>query len=582
MQNIIKNKLLDKIFPLIYNKTDTSLKEGITMPQKNKIKRFPAVTSCVLFVLMGALKVMVPSDGFYQTLVFVCSNVVYLGIIFCWGVYVERSILSPKIRRLMLSVVVFMIMYILIGSAKSRIFLDGNFAGRFLWYLYYVPQIFATFLSFVIAFRVGKREDYKMPVIFRYFLVHGIVIVLLYLTNDIHQLAFRFNIDFVAWDQQYDWGVLFYISTAWIYAFLIVSVIMLSIKCRAVDKKKAWIPIFWLVLGSFYIFSDYIFDIWNVAPYNLPESHCFILIAMFESCIRIGIMPSNSAYGQIVAKSSAAFQIADESNNVVYCSDNAVHLTSEQMNEAKGNETYIDKNTLLLSNKITGGYVYWTEDMTEIKEISENLSQISQSLSEEGDIIRAENDIREQRAKIAEQTRLYDSISDFVRPKLEEISMLIEDDGDFHTNMAHICILNCYVKRRSNLVLLKDREPFFSSEELLLSLKESAEYIRLHGGSSAVFSDKDEVVSADIIILCFDLWQYVVEEFLPEPCMVTAGLNFDDDMMKFRISVETEKALGCHEAFYKEATRLGGHLSEITEDGVVYITLRVRKDGGVL
>ena len=83
-------------------------------------------------------------------------------------------------------------------------------------------------------------------------------------------------------------------------------------------------------------------------------------------------------------------------------------------------------------------------------------------------------------------------------------------------------------------------------------------------------------------MLCFDLWQYVVEEFLPEPCMVTAGLNFDDDMMKFRISVETEKPLGCHEAFYKEATRLGGHLSEITEDGVVYITLRVGKDGGVL
>ena len=552
------------------------------MPQKNKIKRFPAVTSCVLFVLMGALKVMVPSDGFYQTLVFVCSNVVYLGIIFCWGVYVERSILSPKIRRLMLSVVVFMIMYILIGSAKSRIFLDGNFAGRFLWYLYYVPQIFATFLSFVIAFRVGKREDYKLPAIFRCFLVFGVAIVLLYLTNDIHQLAFRFNVDYVAWDQQYDWGVLFYVSTAWIYVFLIVSVVMLSIKCRAVDKKKAWIPIFWLVLGSFYIFSDYIFDIWDVAPFNLPESHCFILIAMFESCIRIGIMPSNSAYGQIVAKSSAAFQIADDSNNVIYRSDNAVNLISEQMNEAKNSETYIDKNTLLLSNKITGGYVYWTEDMTEINEISENLSQISQSLSEEGDIIRAENDIREQRAKIAEQTRLYDSISDFVRPKLEEISMLIENDGDFRINMAHICILNCYVKRRSNLALLKDREPFFSSEELLLSLKESAEYIRLHGGNSAVFCNKDEIVSADVIMLCFDLWQYVVEEVLPEPCTVTAVISFDDDMMKFRVSAETEKLITCHEAICDEAARLGGHLSEITEDGIVYITLRVGKDGGVL
>ncbi len=552
------------------------------MQQKNKIKHFPAVTSGILFLLMGLMKIIVPSDNFFQSFVFVCSNIVFLGIIFSWGVYVERSILSVKIRRLMLSVVFFMVMYILIGSAKNRIFLDGNFAGRFLWYLYYVPQIFATYLSFIIAFRVGKREDYKLPKIFNYLIVVGVIIVLLYLTNDIHQMAFRFNTDFVAWDQQYDWGALFTISTVWIYFFLIASVIMLSIKCRAVNKKKAWIPVFWLVLGSFYIFSDYIFDIWAIAPFNLPESHCFILIAMLESSIRIGIMPSNSAYGEIVAKSSAAFQIADFSNNVIYRSDNAVYLTSQQMDEAKGKETYIDKNTLLLSNTITGGYVYWTEDMTAVNEMNENLSQIRESLSEEGDLIRAENEIREQRAKIAEQTRLYDSISDSVRPKLEEISTLIEDDGDFDKNMAHICILNCYVKRRSNLALLKDRKPLFSSEELYLSLKESSEYLKLHGGVSDVFCDRDELVAADIILLCFELWQHVVEEILPETCFVTAGINFSDDIMKFRISAETPKNISCPKYFYDEAGKLDGHLSEITEDGVVYITLRVRKDGGVL
>ena len=475
-----------------------------------------------------------------------------------------------------------MVMYILIGSAKNRIFLDGNFAGRFLWYLYYAPQIFATFFAFVIAFRVGKREEYKLPKVFNYLFFFGIGIVLLYLTNDIHQLAFSFNIDFVAWDQQYGWGPLFYISTIWIYSLLIISVIMLSIKCRAVNKKKAWIPVFWLVLGSLYILSDYIFDIWSVAPFNLPETHCFIFIAMLESSIRIGIMPSNSAYGEIVAKSSAAFQIADFNNNVIYSSDNAVQITAEQMEESKKNEVYIDKNTLLLSNIITGGYVYWTEDITAVNEMNENLSEIRQSLSEEGDLIRAENDIREQRAKIVAQTRLYDSISDFVRPKLEEISDLIEEDGDFDRNMAHICILNCYVKRRSNLALLKDRMSFFSSEELYLSLKESSEYLKLHGGISDVYCDSDVLVSADIMLFCFDLWQYVVEEILPDRCIVTANINFDGDIMKFRITAETRKTLCCPETLYDEAERLGGRLSEITEDGVVYITLRAGKDGGVL
>ncbi len=549
------------------------------MPQNNKIKRFPAVTSGVLFLLMGILKIAVPSNSYFQTFVYVCSNIVFFGIVISWGIYVERSILSVKIRRLMLSVVFFMVMYILIGSAKNRIFLDGNYAGRFLWYLYYVPQIFATFLAFIIAFRVGKREEYRLPKIFYFLFGFAVVLVMLYLTNDIHQLAFRFNLDFVAWDQDYDWDILFYISTAWIYFFLIAGVILLSVKCRAINKKKALIPVFWLIIGSLYIFSDYIFDLWTVAPFNLPETHCFIVVAMLESSIRIGILPSNSAYGEIVSKSSAAFQIADYRNNVIYRSDNAVRLQPEQMNEAKEKGIFIDKNTLLLSNSITGGYVFWTEDLTSVNEMNEKLSQINQNLSEEGDLLRAENEIREQRAKIAEQTRLYDSVSETVRPQLEDISKLIVTDGDFDRNMAHICILNCYVKRRSNLALLKDKKPVLDSEELYLSLKESSEYLKLHGGVSEIYSDGNELISAEVIIFCFDLWQKVIEQLLPEPCVATAKICFNEKSFIFRITVETEKELSCISNFISNAEELGGALSVETEDSTAYITLKTERVG---
>lgn len=546
------------------------------MPQKNKIKQFPVALSVVLFLLAGVLRVFISPDTYSGTLIFVLSNVIYLGIIFSWGIYIERSILSAKIRRLILTVVVFMVMYVLFGAAKHRVFLDGDFAGRFLWYLYYVPQIFATFLAFVIAFRVGKNEEYRMPKIFNWLFAFGVIVVIGYLTNDVHQQAFGFNLDFVAWDQQYSWGPLFYISTVWIYFFLIAGVIMLSVKCRAVNKKKAWLPIFWLAVGSLYIFSDYIFDLWPVAPFNLPETHCFIVIAMLESSIRIGIMPSNSAYGEIVSNSSAAFQIADFENEVIYRSDNAVLLSEGQMESAKQNNVLIDKNTLLLSDNITGGYVYWTEDITAVNEMNEKLSQISESLSEEGDLLRAENELREQRAKIAEQTRLYDAISEYVRPQLEKISLLIDAEGDFDKNMAHICILNCYVKRRANLALLKDRRKLNNSEELYLSLKESSEYIRLYGGVSEIYADKYIDLPADVMLLCFDLWQSVLEELLPELCAITGKLSSDADGFTFRIAADTDKELQILHRFYPSADKLHCTLSQTTEDETVYITLFVK------
>ena len=556
------------------------VKEVKLMPTKNKIKQFPAVLSGLLFLSTGILRVAVPDDTSFGTLAFVYSNIIYLGIIFSWGIYIERSILSTKIRRLMLAVVFFMVMYVLFGAAKHRIFLDGNFAGRFLWYLYYVPQIFATYLAFLIAFRVGKHEDYQLPKIFYILFAFAGILVVMYLTNDIHQLAFRFNLDFVAWDQQYDWGILFYISTVWIYLFLIAAVVMLSVKCRAVNKKKAWLPVFWLLLGSVYILSDYILDLWSVAPFNLPETHCFIFIAMLESSIRIGIMPSNSAYGEIVSKSSAAFQIAGFDNNVVYRSDNAAKLTNEQMNEAKHKDIFTDENTLLLSNRISGGYVYWTEDVTAVNEMNDQLQQIRQSLSEEGDLLRAENEIREQRARIAEQTRLYDSISELVRPELEMISDLIETGGDFRKNMAHICILNCYVKRRANLALLKDRRQLTDSEELYLSLKESSEYIRLYGGVSDVYTAENGKMSPDLILFCFDLWQGVLEELLPDLYAVTAKISFDDGFI-FRITADTNKETRILHKFCHTAEKLGGVLSLTTEDETVYITLKVKGGGAV-
>lgn len=549
------------------------------MLQKSKIERFPAVVAGLLFLSVGILMLFVPRTDFSGTAVYVYGNLVFFGAIFCWGIYVERSILSLKIRNLMLAVVCFMIFYMVVRTAKHRIFLDTQFAGRFLWYLYYVPQIFATLLTFVIAFRVGKPEEYKLPKIFIPFYVVGTIIVIGYLTNDFHQLAFRFNPGFVAWDQQYDWGPLFYISTVWIYFWLLAGVILLTIKSRAVNKKKAWIPVFWLTLGSVYIILANFFHIWEHNPFNLPETHCFIVIAILESAIRIGLMPSNSAYGEIVSKSSAAFQIADYNNNVVYRSENAVMVDAAQMEQAKLGETLIDNNTLLLSNTVSGGNIFWTEDITQVNEMNEKLEEIGKSLSEEGDLLRAENDIKEQRAKIAEQTRLYNSVSELVSPQLEKIAGLIDADGDFNKNMAQICVLNCYVKRRANLTLLADRKPFFSSEELYLSLKESSEYLRLYGVVCDVYADKNDEVSSGVILFCFDLWQNVIENMIGGLDAVMVKISFDNGFYSFRISVDSCEEPDLSNEVFLKAEEIGGKLEVRREDDTVFITFITGKGG---
>ena len=103
------------------------------MTQKNKIDSFPAVRAGLLFLSVGLLILFAPRTDFFETAVYIYGNLVYFGVIFCWGIYVERSILSRKIRNLMLIVVCFMVFYMIVRTAKYRIFLDTQFAGRYLW-----------------------------------------------------------------------------------------------------------------------------------------------------------------------------------------------------------------------------------------------------------------------------------------------------------------------------------------------------------------------------------------------------------------------------------------------------------------
>ena len=197
-------------------------------------------------------------------------------------------------------------------------------------------------------------------------------------------------------------------------------------------------------------------------------------------------------------------------------------------------------------------------------------------------MLQAENEIKEQRAKIAEQTRLYNSVSELVSPQLEKIAGLIDADGDFNKNLAQICVLNCYVKRRANLTLLADRRLFFSSEELYLSLKESSEYLRLYGVISDVYAEKNTGISSDVILFCFDLWENVIENMIAGLSAVMAKISFDNGVYSFRISVDSDTEADLSNEVFIKAEAIGGKLETRNEDGTAFITFSTKKGGAAL
>lgn len=113
----------------------------------------------------------------------------------------------------------------------------------------------------------------------------------------------------------------------------------------------------------------------------------------------------------------------------------------------------------LQSRPIHAGHVFWKENFTTIHQLNRQLEEARAILAEENDLIQAENEMKEEQTRLREQTR-------------QLLNGLTSDSPDFDTRLAQACVLNSYIKRRTNLMLLKEKETQADAAELGLCIRE--------------------------------------------------------------------------------------------------------------
>lgn len=165
---------------------------------------------------------------------------------------------------------------------------------------------------------IGKPENTNNR---KYLLIiPAAVLVLLVMTNDFHQLAFVFEPDFHNWNKQYSYGPVYYVIAVWIFILVLSSIVLSINRCRiSATRKKLWIPIVIILVAIIY-------TLWNnlnhgysgLRIYNVPEVFCFASIALWESLIQIGLVPSNTGYGDFFNASNLNTLIFDNEGNVKY------------------------------------------------------------------------------------------------------------------------------------------------------------------------------------------------------------------------------------------------------------------------
>ena len=522
-----------------------------------------------LFVLAGFFRQMDRlSAPLPSAACFLLTNLIYIGLAMAWGFSISRRTLHRDDRRWLLLGCAMAVLWLFLRAVKYRFFSDDAIT-RHLWYLYYVPQILAPLFSLFAALQLGRREGDALSRKWYLLFIPAVLLIGGVLTNDLHQLVFRAVPGAATLEADYTHGWMYYLAMTWIVGLLLATGIIVYRKCRVSESRRyAWIPLC-VFLGGFALCALSFANIYTF--HKMPECFCLTFAAFWESCLQVGLIPTNGYYRYFFSESTVAAQIVNGRGEPVYRAKNAPNLTPDQLEAAACESILLNADTRLQSAPVQDGRVYWLEDISKINRIQAQLAEINARLSEENELIQAENELKRQRAQIEEQNRLMDAMLSLVQPQLLAINRLLSDKGV--QSLKHICILGAYVKRRVNLALICDKKMVVPVDELAHCIRESLTYLTQYGAVCALHQEGRGSVSSREAQTAYDFFEDCLEAALPSLSALMVRLECGE---RFSIRLMLEDAAGLPNV---DQYRTLGKLTIDDADGALCATLSFDRGG---
>ena len=485
------------------------------------------ISVAILLIVAYAFRLIAlnVSDVFVKTILTILRSVIHIALVSLWCSSVYYRVVNKQVRNLLLVVGALMLFWILSKTIKIEFFPNvTDVAIRYMWYGYYIPMILIPLIGIFITMYIGKPYNYKKPSWTYLFYIPALILLVGIFTNDLHNWAFTFPNGIENFNDDYSYGVLFWITATWFSGLGILFVVLLIRKSKLPGSKKMQkVPLYIICVAIVF----WILYATEVIDADLTIIDCLIIIALLESAMQTGLIPINTNYREIFESTTIPVAIIDNGYATKYRSGGATSFSKEDMLATALGAVSMG-NKILSSSPIRGGRVVWQDDVEELNQQRLELDEIHESLAEEGTLIQAENEIKEKQAQADEKSLLYDKVAREVSTQLTKVLGLIsiaENEKATKKNLAQIAIIGTYIKRRGNLILLNNENELVSSSELASAFRESSDNLKLLGISSAF----DVIVDGEIplcdALKAYDLYEEIIEALLEDLSAVFVRLK---------------------------------------------------------
>lgn len=478
------------------------------------------------FILGGFLHIALYGKKYATCIV----QIYYGAVVVLWAMSIQLRIIYKRVRVCLLLIASMLILYFILQVEKYNLIRDNVVLMRNVWYWYYVPMIWIPLLFYIISQCIYTINVKIMNILTIAFMLIGLVLSFCFITNDFHMKAFVItNMEMP--EKGYGYGPVYTFFVVYMFLLYTASIVNIIRKNQLISiKRLSWLPLIISIAGAIGIIIAEATDalsINNIRIWNLPEWYAFIVIEILESCILIGLIPSNTGYMSLVKSMSVPVEFREKNGKKVLSSD----------------FNYIDQSHMQVNTfQIHGGEMTWAADMSKLHVINEQLEIATEQLQNRNNYLQTENKTKEEQETLNSRNRVYDKITEIVLPQLIEVERLLNDDlpDNVDKNLPYVAVLNTYIKRRCNMELIREDMDNLPLSELKLAMNESASYLQLCNIQTVIAGSEKGEYPADDIICAYEFFESVIEKGINKFSSIMAIISEARESFTLKIMADDE------------------------------------------
>lgn len=470
----------------------------------------------------------------------ILSALFLAAAILLWKGTVSHRMIRRDVRRVVGVMGWLMVGWLLLRLFKYQLTADGLLC-RMCWYGYYIFQLALPVTLLYLAVILDHPEGEKKPLrpLWPPLACYALS-VLLVLTNDLHQLVFRFD-PTGDWASDYRYGPGYWGVMTLSLLFLACAVWKLLHRGRYSPYWAGRVVPLLFCAGLLAYITAYIRRVPLAWESDLTVNICVLSALFFESALHAGFIPVNLQYQRLFTATPIGLTLLDEQGRTVLSSRGAPPVSRSiwrRISMDMAHPLLRDSDTQLHAVPIHGGMAVWQEDLSQLNRLRREIQAVQARLEAANALLREESEVKKRLLAAETNRAMFEQLDRDMECRITSLVHLIETlpEAERPENLtAYITLCLCHIKRRCNLFFLARQGEPLPGDELSMYLDELAELGRYVGLKTLIRCGEIGALEIRSAALCYDFAFETISLTLRESASPLMGyLEAENGRLVFR------------------------------------------------